>query len=51
MEDFIKIIFITFSVLFAIVTAPFVVAHVIDHWDDPIYPHSGFSPECSTWDK
>lgn len=26
--------------------SPFVVVHVIDHWNDPEYPHSGFSPEC-----
>ena len=51
MLDFIKFIFWTFVVLFVIVTAPFVVCHVIDHWDDPSYPHSGFTPESPTWQE
>lgn len=29
---------------------PFFILHVQETWDAPIYPHSGFSPECPTWE-
>lgn len=37
----------TLAVLFGLL---FMVAHIIDTWDAPIYPHSGFSPECPSWE-
>lgn len=47
--DFIKALFLIIAILFMILTAPFVVAHIIEHWDDAPYPHSGFTPECPEW--
>lgn len=34
---------------FALLAAPFVVAHVVDHWDAPEYPYTGFCPDCPEW--
>lgn len=50
MEDFFKFIGITLSVIIFICVAPFVVLHVMNNWDKPSYPHSGFSPEQPTWE-
>lgn len=50
LSDLFKFLFYTAAVLFFLLCLPFVVAHVVDHWDDPIYPYSGFSPECPTWE-
>lgn len=36
--------------MFSLMALPFVVAHVADNWDAPQYPHSGYSPECPTWE-
>lgn len=41
---------VTAAVLIFLLSLPFVIAHVIDNWDAPEYPHSGFSPECPTWE-
>lgn len=37
------------GVFFMIGAAPFVVAHIVDHWDDEEYPYSGFTPDCPEW--
>lgn len=34
---------------FMLCAAPFVVDHVITHWNEPEYPHSGFGPDCPEW--
>ena len=36
--------------LFFLMCMPFVICHIADNWDAPEYPHSGFSPECPTWE-
>lgn len=46
-----KVIFYTAAVLCILLSLPFVVSHVAEHWDDPIYPHSGFTPDCPTWEE
>ena len=50
LSDLFKVLFYTAAVLFFLLCLPFVVAHVAEHWDAPEYPHSGFSPECPTWE-
>ncbi|MBQ8899837.1 MAG: hypothetical protein IJY72_02665 [Akkermansia sp.] len=53
LEDFLDLLRVLFYILlfiFFCISIPFVVAHVAEHWDDPIYPYSGFSPECPTWE-
>ena len=37
--------------IFFLISIPFVVDHVAEHWDDPIYPYSGFSPDCPEWQE
>ncbi len=37
--------------MFFLMALPFVFCHVADTWDAPAYPHSGFSPECPTWEE
>ena len=49
MEDFFTTLIIVIFIAFLLICSPFVVVHVMDHWYDPGYPHSGFSPECPTW--
>lgn len=49
MLDFIKVVIIIMFIIFGVIATPFVVAHIVEHWDAPQYPHSGFSPECPTW--
>lgn len=41
---------IVLGALFMIGASPFVYDHIQENWDAPEYPHSGFSPECPTWD-
>lgn len=48
MSDFIA--WLVFSIVSAL-CAPFMIATIIDRWDAPQYPHSGFSPECPTWEE
>lgn len=45
-----RILFYLILFIFLLICLPFVVIHVAEHWDDPIYPYSGFSPECPTWE-
>ena len=50
LSDLFKFLFYTAAVLFFLLCLPFVVAHVVDHWDDPPYPYTGFTPDCPTWE-
>lgn len=50
MEDFINTVAIILFAVFCVIAAPFVVLHVMNNWDKPSYPHSGFSPEHPTWE-
>lgn len=38
------------ALAFIVAGLPFVAAHIADTWNAPEYPHSGFSPECPTWE-
>lgn len=49
--EFLKVLGWLIVIVFCIVTAPFVIDHIINHWDDPSYPHSGFTPESPTWQE
>lgn len=42
---------VTIGVFFMIGAAPFMIDHVSNNWDKPEYPHSGFGPDCPTWDE
>ena len=44
-----RVLFYLLAFLFFLMALPFVVIHVAEHWDDPIYPYSGFCPDCPTW--
>lgn len=46
-----RALFICAAAIFCLLALPFVVAHVADTWDAPEYPHSGFSPDCPTWEQ
>lgn len=46
-----RILFYLILFIFLLICLPFVVIHVAEHWDDPIYPHSGFCPDCPTWEE
>lgn len=50
MFDFLRVLFYILLFIFFSISIPFVVAHVAEHWDAPEYPHSGFTPDCPTWD-
>ena len=50
MFDLLRILFYLILFIFLLICLPFVVIHVAEHWDDPIYPYSGFSPDCTTWE-
>lgn len=46
LTDLCKFIFLTCAAIFMLFSLPFVLLHVAEHWNEPEYPHSGFSPEC-----
>ena len=48
--DFLRALFYITAGLIFLLSIPFMVEHVQKHWDDPIYPYRGFSPECPTWE-
>lgn len=50
MESFVKFIGIVLFTIFCVIASPFVAAHIMDNWDKPSYPHSGFTPESPTWE-
>jgi hypothetical protein len=31
--------------------SPFIYDHVVNHWDEEEYPHSGFTPDCPEWNE
>lgn len=49
--DLLRIFFYLILFIFLLICLPFVVAHVAEHWDDPIYPYSGFSQDCPIWEE
>lgn len=46
-----KILITLLAAPFAAVGLIFVVVHVVDSWDAPEYPHSGFCPDSPTWEQ
>lgn len=42
------LIWLALGYLLAVGSA-FAIAHIIDNWDAPEYPHSGYGPNCSSW--
>lgn len=50
MFDFLRVLFYIIFAIFCLLSIPFIIAHVIDSWDAPEYPYSGFCPDCPTWD-
>ena len=40
---------ITVGAIFMVGASPFVIDHVVNHWNEPEYPHSGFGPDCPEW--
>lgn len=46
LADFFRTLFIIAATLFLLAALPFVIAHAVDTWDAPLYPHSGFCPDC-----
>ncbi|MGN0868555.1 MAG: hypothetical protein ACI4O9_03400 [Akkermansia sp.] len=46
LHDFLRLSLAFFAGVFALGSAPFVVAHVMDSWDAPEYPFSGFCPDA-----
>lgn len=45
-----RVLFYLLAFLFFLMVLPFIICHVAEHWDDPPYPHSGFTPDCPTWE-
>ena len=45
-----RVLFYLLAFAFFMMALPFIICHVAEHWDDPPYPYSGFSPECPTWE-
>lgn len=41
-------IWLALGYLIALGTA-LAIADIFDHWDTPEYPHSGYGPNCSSW--
>ena len=50
LADLFKAFFYTAAVLILLLCLPFVVVHVVDHWNAPEYPYVGFTPDCPTWE-
>ncbi len=48
--DLIRFLLWLLFLMFCLMALPFVIAHVADTWNAPDYPHSGFSPDCPTWE-
>ena len=45
-----RILFYLILFIFLLICLPFVVVHVAENWDAADYPHSGFCPDCPTWE-
>lgn len=48
--DLLRVLFYLLAFAFFMMALPFVICHVAEHWDDPPYPYSGFTPDCPTWE-
>lgn len=48
--DLLRVLFYLLAFIFFLMALPFVFCHVADSWDAPVYPHSGFTPDCPTWE-
>lgn len=51
MENILNTLGLILFLIFTALASPFVVAHVMDNWNEPEYPHSGFTPEYPTWEN
>lgn len=40
-----RILFYTAAAIITLAAAPFVIAHIIDTWNAPEHPHTGFHPD------
>lgn len=49
--DLLRVLLWLLFLMFCLMALPFVICHIADTWDAPAYPHSGFSPECPTWES
>ena len=43
----ILVTFIIYSTI--LLTSPFAILHIIEHWNDPEPMHSGFTPDSPSW--
>ncbi len=43
--DLLHVLFYLLACAFFMMALPFIICHVAEHWDDPIFPHSGFRPD------
>lgn len=50
MTFFEKLLLATLAAPFLAASLLWIAATVIDEWDQPIYPHSGFCPDSPTWE-
>ena len=48
--DLLRVLFYLLAFAFFMMALPFIICHVAEHWDDPPYPYSGFTPDCPTWE-
>ncbi len=48
--DLIRVLLWLLFLMFCLMALPFVVAHMADRWEAPEYPHSGYTPDCPTWE-
>ncbi len=49
--DLLRFLFYLLAFMFFMMALPFIICHVAEHWDGPPYPHSGFTPDCPTWEE
>ena len=49
--DLLRVLFYLLAFAFFLMALPFIICHVAEHWDDPPYPYSGFTPDCPTWEE
>ena len=45
-----RVLFYLLAFLFFLMALPFIICHVAEHWDAPEYPHTGYTPDCPTWE-
>ena len=49
--DLLRLLLYLLALMLFLICLPFFICHVANTWDAPAYPHSGFSPECPTWEE